>query len=60
MSRPKPPVKKPHRPAERDKSYVDSATQMERDLAAALEATRSRLAEQKAALEKMQIARRWR
>jgi hypothetical protein len=46
------------RPAIRDRSYIDSPSQMERDFQAALEATRARLAEQREAIEKAKRVRR--
>jgi hypothetical protein len=56
MRRPMSPVKKTCRPPERDRSYVrsyvDSPASMERQLAAALEATRARLEAQREAIAK--------
>jgi hypothetical protein len=47
MRHPLPPVRKAYRPPVRDRSYVDSASELERQFQAALERTKNRLAEQR-------------
>ena len=57
MRHPLPPVKKAYRPPVRDRSYIDSLSELERQFQAALEATRARLAEQREAIAKAERVR---